>query len=249
MLWLAVLAACEKTGPVEESGGGSSSPREPQVTTAPAPAKVATLPADAGVVVAVDAVAKAASDANKQAPDDEVIANALVMVGPSSGTDEGDMSVRRPGSDLQKQIDDVRVGTGRGPSIGSPPPTASGGKDDRVASGPSGRIVVASKQSFDDSSLTADTVLAKIQAAYMAGIKRCYKNYLKKDASARGKLVLQLTVNETGRSVNGKASGFASEIDDCVAGMTGGWRFPIPKDKDGEKTQASFAFNLQLVPD
>jgi hypothetical protein len=27
------------------------------------------------------------------------------------------------------------------------------------------------------------------------------------------------------------------------------WRFPIPKDKDGEATEASFRIALQLVPD
>jgi len=37
----------------------------------------------------------------------------------------------------------------------------------------------------------------------MAGLKRCYKNYLNKDASARGKVTLSLTVNSTGRTVNG----------------------------------------------
>jgi hypothetical protein len=28
-----------------------------------------------------------------------------------------------------------------------------------------------------------------------------------------------------------------------------GWRFPIPKDKEGDPTEASFAITLQLVPD
>jgi hypothetical protein len=28
-----------------------------------------------------------------------------------------------------------------------------------------------------------------------------------------------------------------------------GWRFPVPKDKDGEATDASFEIALQLVPD
>jgi hypothetical protein len=27
------------------------------------------------------------------------------------------------------------------------------------------------------------------------------------------------------------------------------WRFPIPKDKDNEPTEASFSIALQLVPD
>lgn len=188
-----------------------------------------------------------------------------------NGTSEGDMSKRRPGADLGQQIADVReggktvsvgggaghgprgdgdprVGTGKGPAIEGPggTTTAGGPKEEKA---PTGRIQVADKQTFDDSSLTPDIVLAKIQSAYMAGIKRCYKEYLKKDASARGKVSLDLTVNETGRTVSGKASGFAGDIDDCITTQMSSWRFPIPKDKDGDATEASFRIALQLVPD
>jgi hypothetical protein len=83
----------------------------------------------------------------------------------------------------------------------------------------------------------------------MAGLKRCYKEHLKKDASARGKVTLSLTVNETGRTVKGAAKGFASEVEDCFSAQMSSWRFPVPKDKDGEATEASFAITLQLVPD
>lgn len=188
-----------------------------------------------------------------------------------NGTSQGDMSKRRPGADLGQQIADVReggkevavgggggrgprgdgdprVGTGKGPGINGPggTETAGGPKEEKA---PTGRIQVAEKQTFDDSSLTPDIVLAKIQSAYMAGIKRCYKEYLKKDASARGKVSLDLTVNETGRTTSGKATGFAGEIDECISNQMSSWRFPIPKDKDGEPTEASFRIALQLVPD
>ena len=111
-----------------------------------------------------------------------------------------------------------------------------------------GRITTSSKQSFDDTTLTPDLVLAKISAAYFAGIKRCYKDALKVDASLRGKVELTFTVNETGRSTKGKASGFSTTIDQCVTNLMASWRFPIPKDKNGEATNASFAIALQLVP-
>ena len=188
------------------------------------------------------------------------------------GTSEGDMSKRRPGADLGQQIADVReggknvsvgggtgrgsrgdgdprVGTGKGPNINGPtgPESAGGGKTGE--NGPKGRISVADKQTFDESTLTPDIVLSKIQSAYMAGLKRCYKEYLKKDASARGKVTLSLTVNSTGRTIKGQAKGFASEVDSCITNLMGSWRFPIPKDKDGEPTEASFAITLQLVPD
>jgi hypothetical protein len=189
-----------------------------------------------------------------------------------NGTSEGDMSKRRPGAELGAQINEVReggqvvkvgggagrtsrgdgevrVGTGHGPNINGPGGTESAGGGKTAEKAPAGRISVADKQSFDESTLTPDLVLAKIQSAYMAGLKRCYKEFLKKDASARGKVTLALTVNETGRTVKGSARGFAGEVDECIGALMTGWRFPIPKDKDGEATEASFSITLQLVPD
>jgi hypothetical protein len=189
-----------------------------------------------------------------------------------NGTSEGDMSKRRPGAELGAQISEVReggqavkvgggagrgsrgdgevrVGTGHGPDIDGPGSTESAGGGKGQEKAPAGRISVADKQSFDESTLTPDVVLARIQSAYMAGLKRCYKEFLKKDASARGKVTLALTINETGRTVKGAAKGFAGEVDDCIGNLMTGWRFPIPKDKDGEATEASFAITLQLVPD
>jgi hypothetical protein len=189
-----------------------------------------------------------------------------------NGTSEGDMSKRRPGADLGAQINEVReggqtvkvgggggrssrgdgeirVGTGHGPNIQGPGGTESAGGGKTAEKAPSGRISVADKQTFDESTLTPDMVLAKIQSAYMAGLKRCYKEFLRKDAAARGKVTLNLTINETGRTTKGAAHGFAGEVDDCISALMSGWRFPIPKDKDGEATEASFAITLQLVPD
>jgi hypothetical protein len=188
-----------------------------------------------------------------------------------NGTSEGDMSKRRPGAELGAQINevreggqvvkvgggagrtsrggDVRVGTGHGPNINGPGGTESAGGGKTAEKAPSGRITVADKQTSDESTLTPDLVLAKIQSAYMAGLKRCYKEFLKRDASARGKVTLGLTVNETGRTVKGAAHGFAGEVDECIGNLMSTWRFPIPKDKDGEATEATFSITLQLVPD
>ncbi|MEO8700409.1 MAG: hypothetical protein ABI867_10210 [Kofleriaceae bacterium] len=202
--------------------------------------------------------------------DAAAFADKLTAEGPN-GTDAGDMSKRRPGADLDAQIKNVtdgnktvavgggagrgsrgdgdpRVGTGTGPKIGNGGiESAGGGKV--TEKGPAGRISVASKQAFDESSLTPDIVLAKIQSVYMAGLKRCYKQYLNKDASARGKVTLSFGVSASGNTTGGKANGFADEVDTCIGSQMGGWRFPVPKDKDGEATDASFAITLQLVPD
>ena len=188
-----------------------------------------------------------------------------------TGTSQGDMSKRRPGADLGQQIADIReggkqvavgggsgrgsrgdgnarVGTGKGPDIAGPGGTETAGGP-KVEHAPTGRISVGDKSGEEGVSLTPDSVVAKIQSVYMAQIKRCYTSYLKKDATARGRITLKLTVNETGRAVSTAASGFNSEVDECVSNLMGTWRFPIPKDKDGDATSAAFSLTLQLVPD
>jgi hypothetical protein len=46
-----------------------------------------------------------------------------------------------------------------------------------------------------------------------------------------------------------RVSGFAGPIDECIESQMASWRFPIPRDKDGETTDAAFLIGLQLVPD
>jgi hypothetical protein len=251
----------ETPAQVADQGSAAAQKTEP-TKTVPTIKKEPTEPAGGG--------RDEKADIARQEENARAMADLLTGEG-ADGTSEGDMSKRRPGADLGTQIADVReggkqvavgggsgrgargegdprVGTGKGPGISGPggTETAGGPKEEKA---PTGRINVSDKQTFDDSSLTPDIVLSKIQSAYMAGLKRCYKEHLKKDASARGKVTLSLTVNETGRTTSGKANGFASEVDECITNQMGSWRFPIPKDKDGEATEASFAITLQLVPD
>jgi hypothetical protein len=178
------------------------------------------------------------------------------------------MDSRRPDADLSKMINNVkesgrqvavgggqgrasrdgaaRTGTGTGPNIGTGGvESAGGGKTERV---PTGRISVSEKSS-DEGLLDPDAVLKKINSAYMVAIKRCYTNYLKKDASARGKVQLSLTINATGRTTQHSADGLNPEVDGCINNLMGSWHFPIPKDKDGQATDANFRVALQLVPD
>ncbi|MDB4957235.1 MAG: hypothetical protein JWO36_4804 [Myxococcales bacterium] len=247
---------------VADAGAGSAAKKEPdKAKPTPAPPKKA-----------------GGDDGGRNKKDDvamqeEAAKYADLLTGEGTdGKSEGDMSRRRPGADLGQQIADVReggqqvkvgggagrgsrgdgdprVGTGKGPNINGPGGTESAGGGKGAEKAPSGRISVADKQALDESSLTPDIVLAKIQSAYMAGLKRCYKEYLKKDASARGKVTLSLTINATGRTVKGSAKGFAAEVDQCIGNLMSSWRFPVPKDKDGEATEAAFAITLQLVPD
>lgn len=250
--------------PDTTQGSAAGSAAEGPKTPEKKPDKGTTKPKDDGGGRSNnDSVAMTEDDASR-------FADLLTGEGPN-GTSEGDMSKRRPGADLGAQINDVREGgqkvaigggAGRGsrgdgdPRVGTGgglktngPDGGSVGTGKTVEKGPAGRISVSDKQTFDESSLTPDIVLQKIQSAYMAGLKRCYKQYLNKDASARGKVTLSLTVNETGRTVKGNAKGFADEVDSCISAQMSSWRFPVPKDKDGEVTEASFAITLQLVPD
>lgn len=212
------------------------------------------------------------SDSGAAASEEAIaFANALTGDG-DNGSDLGGMAGRAPGSELGSEINEVResgkqvgigggtgrgsrgdgdprMGTGSGPGVEGPsgPVSAGGGKTGEK--GPGGRISVSDKEGDTNPNLSPDDVMRKIQSAYMAGLKRCYKEHLKTDPTARGGVQLSFTVNETGRTVGGKAKGFASEVDACITGQMSSWRFVAPKDEDGEATEASFSIKLQLVPD
>jgi len=185
---------------------------------------------------------------------DESVAMHLDLLTAENTEGMGDLSNRRPGVDLEAQLGDVKdgskrvgVGTGGGyGQIGIADERPQGAKD---VKGPAGRITFSDTQAFDASTLTVDLVLRKVQTAYTAGLKRCYKLRLAVDATLRGKMKLALTVNETGRTVGGTARGFDPEIDTCMTGMMKNWIFAIPKDRDGEPTEATFGMTLTLVPD
>jgi|JI10StandDraft_1071094.scaffolds.fasta_scaffold30987_4 hypothetical protein len=224
-------------------------------------------PADGGGRAAGDAVALQEQSAK--------YADALFADDESGSGLSGAMESRKAGSDLGNQLTEVaksgattavgggtsgrgtrgngdpRVGTGTGPGVTGPGgPVSATGPDGKTGEKvPTGRITATDKKTFDDSTLTPDAVLRKILNAYMSGLKRCHKELLKSDPTAKGKVKLSFTVNESGRTVSGKASGFADSLDSCIEGQMGNWRFDIPKDSDGEPTDASFEISLQLVPE
>lgn len=211
-----------------------------------------------------------AADAVALREEAERAINALVGDDLSGGGLAAGMEGRKPSTDLGKQVADVRdsganvkvgggssggtrgngdprVGTGKGTGVGTGTVDGTGtGKTDNE---PSGRISVSDKSGGDDSTLTPDAVLKRIMDIYMSGLKRCYKDYLKVDPTARGKVGLAFTVNEKGRAVSNNAKGFADPVDACIESRMGGWTFPVPKDGDGEATDAQFRISLQLVPD
>jgi hypothetical protein len=199
-------------------------------------------------------------------------AAALASEGEADGGVEGKMGKTAPGGDLNQQIKetrdsgqqvkvggagdrgtrgngDPRAGTGHGPKTDGPdgPKSASGdGKTEKV---PSGRIQVASKKAYDDTTLTADAIMSKITGVYKTGLQRCYKALLKEDPTAKGKVGLSFTVNESGRTTDYDADTEYASLSSCIKSQMANWTFPAPKDSDGEKTTASFKVSLALTPE
>lgn len=78
--------------------------------------------------------------------------------------------------------------------------------------------------------LTIDSMLDKINGAYMRGLRRCYNKGLATDPTLKGKITLTFTIGSYGH-VNGEASGISDKVDGCVADQIRRWSFGKPSDK------------------
>ena len=94
-----------------------------------------------------------------------------------------------------------------------------------------------------DPQLTPDVVLATIRSRYLGGVERCYRRHLKRDASARGRVVVSFTVDPKGRARDGQARGITTLVDGCIASRVARWQFPKPA------REARFALGLELEPE
>ncbi|MFT3693725.1 MAG: AgmX/PglI C-terminal domain-containing protein [Kofleriaceae bacterium] len=110
-----------------------------------------------------------------------------------------------------------------------------------------GRIALETSTTQVDTSLSADTVMAKIHSAYIGGVQKCYRDRLKTDPTLAGKETLVFGVNEVGRTVNPSATGIAG-IDTCITTAMTKWRFAVPKAND-QPTTTSFQIVLRFTPD
>jgi hypothetical protein len=191
-----------------------------------------------------------------------------------SGADEGPAGVghamgeRKPGADLAAQIADAsmrqlrigddastfrdqpgpRLGTDARPLVDDPAqaPSAQPKPPERDP----GRVVVrpAPGQPRPGTTLTVAMVLDKINTVYMNGLVRCYRKGLAGDAQLGGKIAVAFTVTERGTLEDISARGVSAEVDACVAGQMGGWRYPVPRDQDGDPDTEAFALVLALQP-
>ena len=59
---------------------------------------------------------------------------------------------------------------------------------------------------------------------------------------------VSFVVDDKGASTENSARGANAEVDRCIQDQMGGWRFPVPKDKDGDPTDAPFKLKLALQP-
>lgn len=265
---MALVGACSNADPPAPAVAPSPS-AAPVVSPPPPPpptviADAATIEVDANLAPEIRAKPPAPVDKEKariRADIESAAAFADMLVAEGPGT-SGVMSHRRPGADLDSQIRNAgkldhqlgghggggggggRVGTGAvgtsiGPKIDAPTAPTS----------PPGRVSVIHKSATDETSLTDALALAKIQSAYMAGIKRCYKRALATNPTASGTLDLAFEVTDTGRTIGGAATGFDAAVDSCIEGMTSSWRFPVPKTPDGTATTARFSFRFKLIAD
>ncbi|MFT3695030.1 MAG: hypothetical protein QM831_17970 [Kofleriaceae bacterium] len=193
---------------------------------------------------------------------------AALLVGDEGAHGYAGMAHRAPGADLAIQMDEAshhavtigedgqhtsrvddraNIGTARDGGWAPTMPETGGAstlphRDEK----PPGRIFIQPLPGDTGTSLTAQMVLDKIQGSYMAGLQRCYRLGQAEDATLEGKITIELTVDAHGRVTEPSASGMSSKVDGCVSGMMAGWHFGIPRDKDGEATEATFRIALVL---
>ncbi|MDB4963266.1 MAG: hypothetical protein JWP01_3265 [Myxococcales bacterium] len=194
---------------------------------------------------------------------------ASILTGPATGPNgPSEMRNRQPGADLRQQIDDVGTRTvtigddGKGfreqpgPRIGTEPgplvddPTGVTPLPTHRAEEPRGGRSTLRPVPVEGpgTTLTVDMVLSKITTVYMQGLQRCYRKGLLGEASLAGKIKMGFSVTERGGLDDIEASGVSSEVDTCISTQMQSWRFPIPKDKDGDPTDQEFRLVLALQP-
>jgi len=195
---------------------------------------------------------------------------AQIMTGNTTGPNgQNEIKHRLPGATLDKQIANIRdnnmnvvgssdrirpdptlrIGDGpNGPVIHNPTSIDQLVKTDEKP----GRVILKplpQPQPPDRPTLTVKMVLDRIQGSYMTGLQRCYvKHGLSHDLSMVAKVTAQFTVDEKGVSTENVASGASSDVDACIQGQMNSWRFPAPKDKDGDPTEVPFKVQLVLQP-
>ncbi len=111
---------------------------------------------------------------------------------------------------------------------------------------PNTDVHIAKVVAHNQTSLGKAEVTRKIEAAYLAGIRRCYLRVLATSPDAAGGATIAFTVSAVGRATTPKVNSFDRALTKCVAGLVGSWRFPIPM-KFADPTTAKFTVALELA--
>ncbi|HEY0252392.1 MAG TPA: AgmX/PglI C-terminal domain-containing protein, partial [Kofleriaceae bacterium] len=107
----------------------------------------------------------------------------------------------------------------------------------------------SSKSVTPGTTLTAEMVIRKITPAYLPAIKRCYRDALATNPRLAGNQAVEFFVDETGRADGVKVKGLDATVNDCVKDLVKSWRFPIPRDRDGDPYEAGVEIGLTYAPD
>ncbi|MDB4957241.1 MAG: hypothetical protein JWO36_4810 [Myxococcales bacterium] len=193
---------------------------------------------------------------------------ASLLTGGEGAVGVGGMHNRRPGADLDHQLDEIRRNGGHVTigdnghnsrsddrahiddhrhDIGIGDPTITETPPPRHDEDPI-RIKIATTHTDTTTTLTPESVIERISTVYMAGLKRCYRKALVTDATLSGKVGLTFTVDDRGHVTDPEAAGITSAVDACISAQMGGWHFSTPKDKSGNPTEVNFHVVLALQP-
>lgn len=247
----------------------------------PAPADADPAPAVAEPARPAPAVAKPVRPAPSRpsidpgslgdpAADAQRAVDGLFAPSDETGTGRPDLTARRPGSDLGKQLAEIaaqdrtasigdgadtrlpddraaaRPGTIQDPVVGDPPGTIAQQGPKKPEQIPS--TITIKRPPTPPGEPDTDAIVQKINRVYMGGLQRCYKKSLVGNAVLAGKVMLTFTVTEKGSLGAASASGVDDALEACIEGLMSKWRFDPPVDEDGEATEVDLRLPLLLTP-
>jgi hypothetical protein len=208
------------------------------------------------------------SDAGDLAEDATRMADLLFAGSGGGKVDAGDMAPRKPGNDLEKQLQEMadknakatignedgdrlrdrpgaRPGTSTEPALPGDPSIASADGDKGEKVPPPTRIDVK-PQPPRQPGVDTEAIVAKIRTTYMGAMQRCYKKALGDEPSLSGKVALVFTLSEKGGVSDPDARGVSPVFEECLEGVMPRWSFTPVTDQDGDAVELDIGVTLQL---
>lgn len=244
---------------------------EPEPGTQPAPSKpepTAPAPTHKPTPSTGRPTAPTPTPSTTEPGDPTRMADLLFAPDGDSGRTVGDLSAKKPGTDLAQQLDEIkrndqtasigdqtgrvrpddpyRPGTSQNPVI-DPDTRPVTPIDKGPEPGPPGRIkpVLTPRPPGDPS---VDGIIRKISTTYMPSLQRCYKKSLVGDGTLAGKVSLTFTVTDRGALTDGNAAGVDDNLASCIEGVMAKWSFTPVIDGDGDPTDVDVKLGLVLTP-